>query len=110
MTSEQERKHIEKTLSTKSVCLNEGTFMLRVSKNNVEYNDIQKQCLFGDSIKSFYSHNVSLIPTGIFLPQMFAGKNVLMEKQNIRHMQSSICGQFSTVCISHSRENQAADS
>lgn len=81
MTSEQERKHIESTLSTKSVCINEGTFMLRVSKNNIQYNDFQKQCLFGDSFNSVYSRNISLIPSGIFLPQMFVGNNVLIEQK-----------------------------
>ena len=81
MTSEQERKQVESVLSTKSVTVNEGTFMLRVNKSNVQYGDFQKQCLFGDAFSSEYSKHVSLVPTSVFLPQMFIGKNVLIEER-----------------------------
>ena len=81
MTSEQERKQVESVLSTKSVTVNEGTFMLRINKSSVQYSDFQKQCLFGDAFSSEYSKYISLVPTAVFLPQMFVGKNVLIEER-----------------------------
>lgn len=78
-TQEQDKKNAENALGSKSVVLNEGVFLLRISKSDVERADFVKQCLFADAFPSAYSQHVSMIPTGIFLPQFVSGKNVLLE-------------------------------
>jgi hypothetical protein len=73
------KKQLEAALAGKSVAINEGTFMLRVNKADVDRSDFVKQCLYGDSFRSAYSPHLVMIPTSTFLPQMFVGKNVFME-------------------------------
>lgn len=79
MNSEQDRKQLESALSNKSVVLNEGCFLLRIEKSEVNLPDFKKQCMFGDAFRSAYSPHLFLIPTSIFMPDMFRGKNIFME-------------------------------
>lgn len=78
-TKDQDRKNVENVLTNKSVVLNEGVFLLRINKTDVDQADFVKQCLFADAFPSAYSQHVSMIPTGIFLPQLVSGKNVFLE-------------------------------
>ena len=79
MNSDQDKKQLENVLSNRSVVINEGTFLLKVDKSDVNDVDFQKLCLYGDAFPSAYSPYVSFIPAGIFLPQIFSGKNVFFE-------------------------------
>jgi len=79
MNTEQERKHLESALTNKSIVLNEGCFLLQIEKKDVNLADLKKQCMYGDAFKSAYSQYLHLIPTSIFLPEMFRGKNIFME-------------------------------
>ncbi|MES9880104.1 MAG: hypothetical protein ABW185_04405 [Sedimenticola sp.] len=79
MNSEDNKKQVDSALTGKSVAVNEGTFLLRINKNDVNQSDFVKQCLYGDAFRSAYSPHLVMIPTSIFLPQMLAGKNIFME-------------------------------
>lgn len=79
MNNEQDRKQLETALSNKSIVVNEGCFLLRIDKSEINKADFRKQCLFGDAFRSAYSQHLAMIPTSIFLPEMFHGKNIFME-------------------------------
>ncbi len=75
----EDKKQVDSALAGRSVAINEGTFLLRVNRSDVDASDFAKQCLYGDAFRSAYSPHLTMIPTSIFLPQMFSGKNVFME-------------------------------
>ena len=79
------QKEVIDVLTNKSVILNEGAFLIRINKSEVNQTDLLKQCLFGDAFPSAYSNHVSMIPVSIFLPQMFLGKNIFMEHKTNRN-------------------------
>ena len=86
MSIKQERSsQVNDILVNKSVILNEGAFLIRINRSDVNQSDLLKQCLYGDAFPSAYSPYISMIPVSIFLPQMFQGKNIFMEHKSSRN-------------------------
>lgn len=79
MSKEQDKKVLESALTHRSIGINEGIFILTISKSELNKPDFNKLCLYGDAFPSRYSSHLSMIPVGAVLPQMFLGKNVIME-------------------------------
>jgi hypothetical protein len=82
MSTEQDSKQVETVLTNRSIAINEGAFLLRLNETDINDVDFSKLCLYGDALPSAYSRFVTMIPTGIFLPQLFAGKNIFMEHKD----------------------------
>ena len=64
-----------------SVCINDGIFLLRVQKSDVQNDNLLKECVYGDAFPSAYSPHVSMIPTSVFLPKMFSEKTLFRDRQ-----------------------------
>ena len=79
MSTEQDSKQVETVLTNRSIAINEGAFLLRLNETDINDVDFSKLCLYGDALPSAYSRFVTMIPTGIFLPQLFAGKNIFQK-------------------------------
>lgn len=93
MSNDQDKTLFDNVLSNRSVVINEGVFLLRVNSSEINQSEFLKQCLYGDAFPSAYSPNVSMIPTGVFLPQMFLGKNVFMEYRD-KNMKQPLLDSF----------------
>ena len=74
-----ETKDLKESIQQNSVCINDGIFLLRVKKSDVNEDDFLKECVYGDAFPSAYSQHVSMIPTSVFLPKMFSGKTLFRD-------------------------------
>ena len=92
MTTEPDDQ-VKNVLTKQSVTLNEGCFLVRINKNDVNQTDLLKQFLYGDAFPSAYSKNITMIPVSVFLPQMFQGKNIFMEYKS-RNTKISLMDRF----------------